>query len=128
MHLKKEDVPVRLAVPGATARQLPDFGHASGTLSAEYFSLAAGTDIAPLLAGLADDVCHAAHWGYLTTGRVVVTYRDGSTEHLVGGEVFFWPPGHSVRVEEDAELVMFSPQLEHGQVLDHMSRTLAAMG
>ncbi len=126
MHLKKEDVPVRLAAPGATARQLPDFGNASGTLGAEYFTLAAGTDIAPLLVGLTDDMCHAAHWGYLIAGQVIVTYRDGSTEHLAGGELFYWPAGHTVRVEEDAEVVMFSPEREHGQVLDHMSMTLTA--
>ena len=126
MHLKKEDVPVRLAAPGATARQLPDFGNASGTLGAEYFSLAAGTDIAPLLVGLTADLCHSAHWGYLIVGRLVVTYRDGSTEHLAGGELFFWPSGHTVRVEQDAELVMFSPQREHGEVLDHMSRAMAS--
>ena len=36
MHLKKEDIPVRLEAPGATARQLPDFGRAAGTLGAEY--------------------------------------------------------------------------------------------
>ena len=126
MHLQKEDVPVRLAAPGAIARQLPNFGQASGTLGAEYFSLAAGTDIAPLLAGLAEGMCHAAHWGYLIDGQVIVTYRDGSTEHLAGGELFYWPAGHTVRVEADAELVMFSPQREHDQVLEHMSTKLAA--
>lgn len=128
MHLAKEEVPVRLAAPGATARQLPDFGNASGTLGAEYFSLSAGTDIAPLLTGLPHDLCHSPHWGYLIAGRLVVTYRDGSTEHLAGGELFYWPAGHSVRVEEDADVVMFSPQTEHGEVLDHMSSTMAAAG
>ena len=128
MHLEKEDLPVRLAAPGATARQLPGFGTASGTLGAECFTLAAGTDIAPLLAGLADDLCHSPHWGYLVTGQVVVTYRDGTTEHVTGGELFFWPAGHTVRVEADAEVVMFSPQLEHGEVLDHMGRVMAAAG
>jgi hypothetical protein len=33
-----------------------------------------------------------------------------------------------VRVEDDTELVMFSPQVEHGQVMDHMAGKLAAMG
>jgi hypothetical protein len=128
MHLAKTDIPIRLAVPGATARQLPDFGDAAGTLGAEYFTLAAGTDIAPLLTGLADDLCHAPHWGYLLAGRVVVTYGDGATEHLGRGEVFFWPAGHTVRVDQDAELIMFSPQVEHGEVMDHMSGIVAAMG
>ena len=42
-------------VPGATARQLSGFGTASGAIGAEYFSLGAGTDIAPLLQGLEGD-------------------------------------------------------------------------
>lgn len=120
MHLSKDDIPVRIDVPGATARQLPNFGDASGTIGAEYFSLAAGTDLAPLLQGLDGDACHSPHWGYLIAGDVVVSYRDGSTERCVGGEVFHWPAGHSVRVERDAEVILFSPQVEHGAVMDHI--------
>ncbi len=120
MRLPKSDIPVRLDAPGATARQLPDFGEASGTLGAEYFSLAAGTDIAPLLVGLEDDACQSPHWGYVLNGNVVVSYTDGSTDRCLTGDVFHWPAGHSVRVEEDADLILFSPQLEHGAVIDHL--------
>jgi hypothetical protein len=31
-----------------------------------------------------------------------------------------------VRVDEDAEIVMFSPQREHGMVIDHMIRMVDA--
>lgn len=127
MHLSKNEIPVRLDAPGATARQLPDFGTPSGTLGVECFTLAAGTDLAPLLAGLDGDACHSAHWGYMTTGEVVVDYRDGSSERCVGGDVFHWPPGHSVRVEQDAEVILFSPQVEHGAVMEHIGTKLAAM-
>jgi hypothetical protein len=127
MHLSKDDIPVRLSVPGATARQLPNFGEPEGTFGVEYFSLATGTDMAPLLAGLADDMCHAEHWGYLTAGTVVVDYLDGTAERLTSGEVFYWPAGHTVRVEADAELIMFSPQVEHGEVMEHIGRKIAAM-
>jgi hypothetical protein len=34
--------------------------------------------------------------------------------------LFYWPPGHSVRVVYDADVILFSPQHEHGQVMDHM--------
>jgi hypothetical protein len=127
MRLQKQDIPVKIAVPGAVARQLPDFGSAAGTLGAEYFTLAAGTDLAPLLAGLDSDMCHSVHWGYLIAGRVVVSYRDGAEEICNGGDVFFWPAFHSVRVEEDAEIVLFSPQQEHGDVMDHILAKIAAM-
>jgi hypothetical protein len=120
MHLAKDDIPVRIDAPGAVARQLPDFGIASGTLGAEHFSLAAGADLAPLLEGLDGDLCHSPHWGFVITGNLVVTYGDGSTERCTGGDVFYWPPHHTVRVENDAELILFSPQVEHGAVMDHI--------
>jgi hypothetical protein len=126
MHITKADIPVRVEAPGAVARQAPDFGVAGGTIGAEYFSLATGTDLAPLLAGLDGDACHAPHWGYVIAGRVVVTYTDGGTEACVTGDVFHWPAGHSVRVEDDAELILFSPQDSHGAVMDHIASKLAA--
>lgn len=122
MRLAKQDIPVRIDVPGAVARQTGEFGDASknGPLAAEWFSLGAGTDIAPLLKGLDDDACQSPHWGYVETGRLVVSYTDGTTDTCGTGDVFYWPPGHSVRVEEDAEVILFSPQLEHLEVMDHM--------
>lgn len=127
MHTAKEDVPVRIDVPGATARQVTDFGDASGygPIAGEYFSLATGTDIAPLLEGLEGDACHAPHWGYVISGGVVVTYADGTDEGCTGGDLFYWPPGHSVRVDSDAEVILFSPQKEHIEVMDHMAAKLS---
>lgn len=125
MHINKNDIPVVMAVPGATARQVA----AGGELAAEYFSLGAGTDIAPLLQGLEGDACQAPHWGYMIGGALVITYADGrgSSERCVEGDCFYWPAGHSVRVEEDAEVVLFSPYHAHAAVIDHMKAKLAAM-
>jgi gentisate 1,2-dioxygenase len=120
MHLSKDDIPVRIDAPGAVARQLSDFGEAAGTMGAEYFSLGAGADLAPLLAGLEHDLCHAVHWGYIISGAVVVTYLDGSSERCAGGDVFHWPAWHTVRVEDDAEIILFSPQDTHLPVMDHI--------
>jgi hypothetical protein len=120
MHIAKADIPVRIDVPGAIARQLPDFGVASGTIGAEYFSMAAGTDLAPLLQGLDGHACQSAHWGYVISGDLTVTYTNGTEEPCTGGDVFHWPAGHSVRVEQDAELILFSPQDDHGPVIEHI--------
>lgn len=122
MRILKDDIPVKFDVPGAVARQLPDFGDATGlgTIGGEFFSLAAGTDIAPLLHGLADNACHAPHWGYVISGGLVVDYVDGSRDTCAGGDLFYWPPGHSVRVTDVAEVILFSPAREHTEVLDHM--------
>lgn len=38
----------------------------------------------------------------------------------VEGDMFYWPPGHTVRADEDTDFVLFSPQHEHGEVIDHI--------
>jgi len=127
MRITKNEIPIKIDVPGAVARQLTGFGDASdyATIAAEYFTLGAGTDIAPLLEGLNDDACHAPHWGYVSSGELVVSYVDGTQEKCATNDLFYWPPGHSVRVVEDAEVILFSPQREHLEVMDHM---LARLG
>ena len=127
MRIAKQDIPVRIDVPGAIARQKTGFGDAAGygTISGEYFSLGAGTDIAPLLQGLENDLCQSPHWGYLLQGALTVTYADGGSEALNGGDLFYWPPGHTVKVGEDAEVILFSPQHEHSAVIDHMLGKMA---
>jgi len=65
MRISKNEIPERFNIPGAVARQVMDFGSASGygTMAGEYFSLGAGTDITPLLKGLEGDLCQSPHWG-----------------------------------------------------------------
>ena len=127
MRIAKKDVPIRIDVPGAVARQKMDFGDATGygKISGEYFSLGAGTDISPLLKGLEGDLCQAPHWGYLLQGELTVTYADGKQEVVKSSDLFYWPPGHTVRVGKDAEVILFSPQAEHSEVIDHMLRKMA---
>lgn len=127
MRITKTDIPIKIDIPGAIARQAINFGEASdyGALAAEYFSLGAGTDIAPLLKGLDDDACQAPHWGYMISGAVVISYTNGREETCVENDLFYWPPGHSVRVEQDAEVILFSPQVEHAEVIQHMITTMA---
>jgi hypothetical protein len=122
MRITKEETPVRIDVPGATARQKTDFGDVTGygKMGAEYFSFGAGTDITELLQGLEGDACQSPHWGYVVKGAITALYSSGEEETSRTGELFHWPPGHSVRAEEDTEIVMFSPQKEHGEVLEHI--------
>jgi hypothetical protein len=82
MHIKKDDIPVRIDVSGAIARQQSDFGDVSGytRLGAEYFSFGAGTDITELLHGLEGDLCQSPHWAYVVNGAITALYSDGSTE------------------------------------------------
>lgn len=126
MRISKEDIPVKIDVPGATARQLTDFGDATGygKISGEYFSLGAGTDISPLLEGLDGDLCQSPHWGYIVEGALTISFSDGHQEAAVTSDIFYWPPGHTVRADTDTEMVLFSPQHEHSHVLDHILNKL----
>lgn len=126
MRISKADVPERINVPGAIARQQLDFGDAAGygKMAGEYFSLKTGTDIAPLLKGLENDLCQSPHWGYVIEGEVTVTYSDGKDETVSAGDLFYWPPGHTVRVGRDAEVILFSPQAEHCNVVEHLRKKL----
>jgi hypothetical protein len=130
VRVSKNEIPVKIEAPGAIARQQRDFGDASeyGPMGGEHFSMARGTDLAPLLQGLEDDLCHAPHWGYLIDGALTVTYKNGTTEEVRTGDLFFWPPGHTVRIGENAEFVLFSPQREHTPVLDHVRSKVRDQG
>jgi len=50
----------------------------------------------------------------------VVTYTDGKVDTCKQSDLFYWPSGHSVRVVNDSEVILFSPQREHIHVMDHM--------
>ncbi|SEA75803.1 hypothetical protein SAMN05660420_03099 [Desulfuromusa kysingii] len=122
MRIAKEDVPVRINVPGSVARQKTDFGDVTGygKISGEYFSLAEGIDITGLLKGLEGDLCQCPHWGYVLSGQLSVTFSDGHVEVVSGNDLFYWPPGHTIKADRGTEMVLFSPQLEHSQVIDHI--------
>lgn len=122
MRIAKEDVAVRMSIPGAIIRQQTDFGTVAGFdgISGEYFSLAAGVDTTPLFVGLEEDQCQCPHWGFVLEGQLTTTSGSGETETVNAHDLFYWPPGHNVRVTADAELIMFSPQREHTHVINHM--------
>lgn len=122
MRVAKDQVNVRLEIPGAVIRQRTDFGDASGLgrISGECFTLAAGVDTTPLFVGLEGDLCQCPHWGFVLRGQLTTTDASGAQETATANDLFYWPPGHNVRVDTDAEIVMFSPQREHSRVIDHM--------
>lgn len=126
MRIAKDDVQIQLEIPGAVLRQQPGFGEAGdfGQLSAECFSLSAGVDTTPLFEGLEGDLCQCPHWGFVVRGQLTTTGADGMRETVGANDLFYWPPGHNVRVDADAEIVMFSPQREHTHVIDHMIEKL----
>ncbi len=122
MRITKDQVEVRLDIPGAVIRQHMDFGDATdfSTISCEYFTLAAGLDTTPIFKGLEEDLCLCPHWGFVLDGQLTTIDGAGKQETVCANDLFYWPPGHNVRVDADAEIVMFSPQREHSCVIDYM--------
>ena len=129
MRVSKQNVDVKMEIPGATIRQQLDFGEAKGfgKISAEYFTLAMGVDTTPLFAGLEGNACQCPHWGYVLKGVIMTTDAAGRQETVTANDLFYWPAGHNVRVLDDAEIVMFSPQKEHSHVIDHMREKVRSM-
>ena len=128
MRVNKDEVTVRIEIPGATIRQKKGFGTVQGYagISGEYFTLAAGVDTTPLFEGLAGNVCHCPHWGFVLRGQLTTTGARGERETVRANDLFYWPPGHNVKVDADAELILFSPEHEHSEVIEHMKAKLGA--
>lgn len=70
MRVAKDDVEVRMEIPGAVIRQRMEFGNVRGfdQISGEYFTLAAGVDTTPLFQGLEGNLCQCPHWGFVLRG------------------------------------------------------------
>ena len=120
MRATRDELPILFGEDPTTIR-----GADWGGLRAMIVSLPAGTDLAPVLQGLPNDLCPCPHWGYMIKGRIRVIYADRE-EVLQAGDLFYMPPGHTAVVEEDVEQVEFSRPEEHQPVLDHVQRAVAA--
>ena len=128
MHVTKDEVNVRMEIPGAIIRQRTDFGSVKGfdKISGEYFTLSAGVDTTPLFQGLEGNLCQCPHWGFVLRGQITTTDVKGAKETVNANDLFYWPPGHNVKVDVDSEIIMFSPQHEHSLVIDHMIEKVKA--
>lgn len=84
-------------------------------------------DTRPLYRGLPDDSCQAHHWGYLTIGKFRMFTKDGE-EVVTAGHPYYLPPGHNVMIEEDVEMIEFTPAEERIVTMDHLAKVLAEQG
>lgn len=128
MRISKQNVDVKMSIPGAVIRQQTEFGdmNGSGKISAEYFTLSTGVDTTPLFQGLEGNLCQCPHWGFVLNGQLTTTDKNGVQETVKAHDLFYWPPGHNVKVDADAEIIMFSPQHKHTEVINHMIEKVKA--
>jgi len=119
MKQAKNDLPTRLDAGGVCFQ-----GQDWGEMNVARVRFPAGADATPLLEGMPDNLCPCPHWGTVVKGSIHVTYADGTEETVSAGEVYYWPPGHTVRVDEDYEAIEFSPSEQMAELMNHLEEKL----
>ena len=113
--LNREDVPIRIEDEGVEFRTRD-----VGDMTLAWVRLAKGTNLAPGLAGLPDDLCPCPHWGYVVSGRLRMQEKDGESVYEAG-QGFYWAPGHAPEALEDCEYIDFSPTQQLNEVIAHLT-------
>ena len=119
MKSNVNDLPIAHEALGEMIR-----GQDWGGMTSAYMQYPTGLDFSPLLEGLEHDLCQCPHWGFVIEGRIRVTYEDGSEQVVGANEIYYWPPGHTVVVEDAVRMVEFSPHDEMSQVVAHVVERL----
>ena len=119
MKQTRTELPTRLEA-GGVCIQAQDWGD----INVARIRFPKGADATPLLVGLPQDLCQCPHWGTVLKGSIHVRYADGREETVHAGEVYYWPPGHTVWVDEDYEAVEFSPSGPMGELIAHLKSKL----
>ncbi len=99
----------------------------AGAMTISFERLKAGFSTEPLAVGLPGDSCQCPHWGVVLSGRIRVL-GSGGGEVVEAGSAYYLPPGHNVVVDEDCELVEFSPVADRAATLEHFERRAAELG
>ena len=111
MRATPADLPIAAKVPGRLTSRLAQWGEFDVVVE----TIAPG-DPTEAFRALPDGRCQCPHWGYLVKGRLRVKYPDGE-EIVSAGDVFHWPAGHIPAVEQEAEIIEFSPAGEYLKVM-----------
>jgi hypothetical protein len=119
MQTNAADLAIRIEANGVRI-----LGEYWGGMDVGRLHVPPGGDTTPLLEGLPGDLCQCPHWGTLLHGTAHVRFVDGSEETVRAGQMFYWPPGHTVWTEEGFESIQFSPQAEMQRTLDHVRSKL----
>ena len=114
-----EDLAPELEGPGVGIRRMD-----AGGLATCLIRLDAGVKTDPLFAGLPDDRCQCAHWGYIISGTMRVHSSDGSRDYAAG-EVYYWEPGHNLEAVTAAEYIEITRSEEYDALMAHCKRVMA---
>jgi hypothetical protein len=103
MRAARNDLPVTNEIPGFTSRKTQ-----WGEFTVGIETVAGGFDPTERFRSLPGGRCQRPHWGYLIKGRMRIKYSDHE-EVISAGDAYYMSPGHIPVVEEDAEVIEFSP-------------------
>ena len=87
----------------------------------------ADADLTPLFAGLPNDRCQCAHWGYVIKGKVTFKTASGD-ETFETGDAYYVGPGHTPILYAGTEVVEFSPTAELQETLSVVEKNLEQVG
>jgi hypothetical protein len=90
-----------------------------GEMAVRFARVPAGTDMGPVLEGLPGDRCPSPHWGVVLTGAVRVTGADGEETVTRAGEAYYWPAGHTARMDEETSFLEVGPVAAMRQFSEH---------
>ncbi len=120
MRASREEIPVAFEEGGIVSRQ-----GQWGEMHVARETAPAGMDTRPMFKGLPADSCQCPHWGYVIKGRARVIYSDRE-EVLEAGDAYYLEPGHNLVVEEDGEIVEFSPAGEYQRTMQAVAENMQA--
>ncbi len=114
-----DDLAPELEGPGAQIRRADFDG-----LAMCLIRLDAGMRTDPLFAGLPDDRCQCAHWGYIISGTMRAHSASGSRDYDAG-ETYYWEPGHNLEAVTDAFYLEITRSAEYDGLMGHCRRVMA---
>ena len=120
MNTSKETLPTQIEKGGVHFQ-----GIDWGDLNVSHIHFPKGANAEPLLEGMPDNLCQCAHWGYVLKGSINIRFADGREEKVNQGDVYYWPPGHTIWTDEDYESVEFSPKDDMAELMTHLKKKLA---
>jgi hypothetical protein len=114
-----EDLTPELEGPGVGIRRMDE-----GGLAICLIRLEEGSRTDPLFAGLPDDRCQCAHWGYIIGGTMRVQGASGARD-FEAGETYYWAPGHNLEAVTDAEYVEITRSQDYDALMAHCKRVMS---
>jgi len=118
MRSNREEMPVAFEEDGIVSRQ-----ERWAEMNVAIETAPAGMDTRPMFKGLSGDACQCPHWGYVVKGRARVIYPDRE-EIIKAGDTYYLEPGHNLLVEEDGEIVEFSPAGEYQKTMEAVAENM----